>query len=336
MGHSNTTDVISAQASMMKLPDVWVTQVVGTIEAIMAILALVGNVVFFAVILLKKQLRTYGNVYLANLSVTDILAAVFISAISSDSYFRRGWRFSRTFCVLHQKLHPGLLTISLMLSAGIALNRYVYVVHNEKYRRLTNKVSVAISLAICWIYPIILYSTGDINKSKYQPLVFRCRGYDTPLIKIYFIYGTNYIATAVVVVSYFLIFLFIRKSRRRIQAHDTNQQSSSSNNNSNNNNNKKSPNPQEVRMVKVLIAVFCLCLLGYLPFLILLNVYRALGTRPSPDTLLLLYPCMHIGGVINPILYGVSNKNVRKAYKELITGRIIYKPPTTTTHITNT
>ncbi|XP_077978202.1 melatonin receptor type 1A-A-like [Glandiceps talaboti] len=326
--YSNTTDIMPAQARMMKLPDVWITQVVGTIEAIMAILALVGNVVFVAVILLKKQLRTYGNVYLANLSVTDIIAAVFISAISSDSYFRRGWRFSRTFCVLHQKLHPGLLAISLMLSAAIALNRYVYVVHNEKYRRLTNKVSVAISLAICWIYPIILNAVG---KSLYRPPIFRCQGTGTSLIKLYIIYFTYYIASAVVVVSYFLIFLFIRKSRRRIQAHGTNQQG-----NNQNNDNSKSPSPQEVRMLKVLLAVFCLCLLGYLPFVIVLNVYKELKMRAPPDVLLLLYPCMHIGGVMNPILYGVSNKNVRKAYMELVTGRIIWKASTPVTSMNTT
>ncbi|XP_077978201.1 melatonin receptor type 1A-like [Glandiceps talaboti] len=311
------------------MPAVWVTQVVGSIECVMTLLALVGNVIFFAVIMLKKQFRTYSNVYLANLSVTDIIAAVFVSSIVTDSYLYRSWRFTRSYCILHQKLHPGLLTVSLLLSAGIALNRYVYVVHNEKYRRLTNKVSVAISLAICWIYPLILNTVDDVSKSIYRPPIFRCQLVGTSIL-LYTTYFTNYIASGIVVICYFLIFLFIRRSRRRVQAHGTNQQG-----NNQNNDNSKSPSPQEVHTLKVLIAVFCLCVLGYMPFVVLMNVYSMFDMRPPANAQLMLYPCLHIGGVMNPILYGMSNKNIRKAYKELVTGRLFSKTSTQVVPINN-
>ncbi|XP_077993224.1 melatonin receptor type 1A-like [Glandiceps talaboti] len=314
----------------MKIPAVWITQVVGTIEGVMTLLALVGNVIVFAAVMLKKQLRTYSNVYLANLSMTDIIAAVFVSSIVTDSYLYRRWRFSKIYCILHHKLHPCLLTVSLLLSAGIALNRYMYVVHNDKYRRLTNKVSVAISLAICWIYPAILIPFGDWDTATYRPHIFRCQPSGGSKIKFYAIYFTNYTASGIVVICYFLIFLFIRKSRRRVQAHGTNQQG-----NNQNNENSKGPSPQEVRMLKVLVVVFCLCLLGYLPFVILLNVYTNLDMRPPADVQVMMYPCLHIGGVMNPILYGMSNKNFRKAYKELVTGRLFCKTSTPVVPINN-
>ncbi|XP_070564567.1 histamine H2 receptor-like [Ptychodera flava] len=122
---------------------------------------------------------------------------------------------------------------------------------------------------------------------------------------------THYVPSLITIIFYILIFVYVRKSRKRVQIYPG--PSTGGNN---------GQNAQEVRMLKVLLAVSFLVVMGYLPYAILVNVYVTLKKPPPAEVFVLLYPFVHIAGVLNPVLYGASNRNFRVAYKELLTGKL--------------
>ncbi|XP_077982011.1 melatonin receptor type 1C-like [Glandiceps talaboti] len=293
-----------------KLPQVWVTTLTGVVEVIFTMAALIGNGLFIGAVILKKKLRTLANLFLLNLSMTDIVAALLVSSVTSGSFLNHGWYLSLDYCIFHNILHPALLGVSICLTTFIAINRYIYVVHNDKYHRVTNKLTVCLAIAIAWIEPTVVHAVRVAKTSKYHSTAFRCRGITTQLEFIL----TFYIPCSVSCLCYVLIFVHVYQSRRKIQTH-TSQQTA----------NNKGPNLQEIRMLKVLVAVFILVCMGYLPYIVLVNVSQeVIGQRPPGEAFLLLYPCIHLAGVLNPILYGANNKQFRDAYKDLLKIRIIF------------
>ncbi|XP_070576153.1 melatonin receptor type 1B-B-like [Ptychodera flava] len=291
----------------------WPTQLCGTLELLLATGALVGNVMFILIVILKKKLRSWMNVFLVNISVTDIIAALFVSIPTVDSYYHRQWRFGSTYCLIHNLLHPFLLSTSLWLTALVSINRYVYIVRNNIYQRFTNTITVTLAIAFAWITPIVSQYSAyvDRSSSSYDPSAFRCRNLVTPVLLLLLMFTPSFLVLA----SYILIIAYVIKSRRRVQAHGATQPGSSTP--------TTGPTPRELRMLAVVFGVFSLVLLGYLPYAFILFVSKVRKQSPPRDSLVLAYPLMHIGGVINPCLYGASNMQFRKAYKELVTGKLI-------------
>ncbi|XP_070564566.1 histamine H2 receptor-like [Ptychodera flava] len=289
------------------MPRVWTTQLTATLEILFAIIAIFGNIVFVGAVVLKKKLRTLANAFLVNLSMTDIAAAVLVSSFSIDSYLKRGWALGHTLCVFHNILHPTFMSVSLILTSCISVNRYVYVVHHNMYRRITNKITVTLALLFSWGFPLTLFFVSLPAHSKYSPPTFRCR---VSISTVWFAL-THYVPSLFTIIFYILIFVYVRKSRKRVQVYPG--PSTSTNN---------GQNAQEVRMLKVLLAVSFLVVMGYLPYAVLVNIYILLKIPPPVEVFILLYPCIHIAGVLNPVLYGASNRNFRVAYRELLTGKL--------------
>ncbi|XP_070562416.1 melatonin receptor type 1A-like [Ptychodera flava] len=303
MNNTTTGNVVQ-----LPMPAIWTTQVSSTIELAFAVITLLGNFVFVGAVIFKKKLQTLGNAFLVNLSFTDIFSALFVSTFSSDSQLRRGWHLGYTMCVTHLTFHPIAIGASLYSTACIAMNRYFFIVHRNYYDRITTKLTLTLGVLFTWALPTAIHGYGIQRNALYHPSIFRCRA-DVSELEFAV---TLYFPSVVTVVFYALIYTYIRKSRKRVQAYPG--QSTSSAN--------KGPNQQEIRMLKVLIAIFLLVLLGYLPYMFILNIYIAMGKLPPLDALILAYPSRNLAGALNPILYGCSNKNFQIAYKELLKGKL--------------
>ncbi|XP_070573615.1 melatonin receptor type 1B-B-like [Ptychodera flava] len=296
----------------ISLPSVWATQLAGTIEVIFSVIAIFGNFVFVAAVILKKKLRTLANIFLVNLSFTDILAALLVSSFSIDSFFRREWHLGHGLCVVHAILHAYFSSTSLYLTAFIAINRYIYIVHRHKYKSVTHKVSVTVMLIFAWMFPLVMFSAVIPKNAEYYPSILRCQVNSSEQLLTFAVTGIVgfYLPSVITLICYTLIFVSVRKSRRRVQSHS-----------GHNTGTHVGPSQQEVRMLKVLVAVYLLILMGYLPFVVFINVKWVLGLTPSPNVVLTIYPSLHVAGVLNPILYGANNSNFRDAYKEFLSGK---------------
>ncbi|XP_077991569.1 melatonin receptor type 1A-like [Glandiceps talaboti] len=319
----NATNATTKQlTSALRLTPIWATLLSASFEIIICIGGLIGNVLFITAVLTRKKLRTYSNIFLINISVTDLIAIIFVSIQSADSYIQRGWRWGHVYCVIHNYLHASLLSISLWLTTFVAVNRYIYIVHKPRYQHVTNRATVILGLAFAWMLPIVLVCDDFIRKpsSTYVASAFRC--ISIPLAAPVFVV-LFYVPSVIAVLSYIFIFIYVRRVRIRIKAHDRNNPNSTANK-------KDGPSSQELRMVVVTMAVFFLVTLGYMPFVLLLAAYQAMGKRAPPLYMVLLYPLLHVCGLMNPILYGATNRNFRAAYGELIKWKFLRGKTTVT------
>ncbi|XP_070564489.1 melatonin receptor type 1B-like [Ptychodera flava] len=310
---------VAVNGTSVRFSQVWTTQVSVIVEIILTTTTLVGNLLFIGAVILKKKLRTAANMFLVNLSLTDILAAVLVSSFAIDAYLHRGWRLGLDICIAHTIIQNSCLGVSLYLTAFTSINRYIYVVHKKIYHRVTNKISVTLAIVAAWVLPSVTYAYILSKHAGYSPVVFRCRGY-AEYLKVVMSF---YVPSVVTVIFYILIFAYVRKSRLRIQAHAANQTGTN-----------QGPNAHEVRLLKVLLVVFFLVALGYLPNVILTTTYAALRAPTPVDAFILVYPCQHIAGAVNPILYGGCNKNFRDAYREFLTGKLFFGNTTSVTQNT--
>ncbi|XP_070564508.1 trace amine-associated receptor 8-like [Ptychodera flava] len=119
----------------------------------------------------------------------------------------------------------------------------------------------------------------------------------------------------VTVLCYCLIFVFIRRSRQRVQAHGTTGPGNTSN---------KAPSLHEIRALKVMVVVFLLILLSYLPIPMSVGIHKMMGKKPPISVFHVIYSSQHIAGSVNPILYGMSNKRIRDGYKSFLSGEMIF------------
>ncbi|XP_077985133.1 melatonin receptor type 1B-B-like [Glandiceps talaboti] len=314
---NSTNATVKLPTPTIRMTPEWATLFSASLETIICTGGLIGNILFIAAVMTKKKLRTYSNIFLVNLSITDLIAILFVCIPSTDSYFNRGWRFGRNYGILHNYLHPTLLSISLWLTMFVAVNRYVYIVHNSKYGTVTNRLTVTLALVLAWLVPAAVVLDNFVQKpsSQYVPLAFRYTSTFTKTRSVIFVCTLFYVPSAVAILCYFFIFIYVRKTRMRMKAHNENNPTTSANNHG-------GPSAQEVRMVVVTLAVFVLVMFGYLPFVILLFVCKAMG-KPIPiGSMVLIYPLIHVCGLVNPILYGITNRHVRAAYKAVIVWKL--------------
>ncbi|XP_070548153.1 melatonin receptor type 1A-like [Ptychodera flava] len=299
------------------IPPGWVLTVTGLVEVFLTASAILGNLLFVTVFCLQKKLRTTINTMLFNLSITDLISPILVSSLTGDGFLKRLWRFGYSLCVINKVLHRILLETSLWLTTCVAINRYICIVHHEKYHRFSNRKTLSFALMFSWCFPVAtqVYLHTRPNAFRYVEGIFPC----VLNVSGVFTLASLTVQIVLTVYSYLAVFLFIRRSRNRVQAHSAGDDTST--------NNSKTPSLQEIRTLKVLMAVFLLIIFGYIPVPLVGSIFKALGRPEGLAFLILLHPAIHIGGAVNPILYGISNRNVRESYRQILTGQKIFGRP---------
>ena len=124
----------------------------GIILILINMVALGGNVLLYAVVIRNKSLRTTSNALVLCLSSADILVSIvnvpmtIVTVIHGNKFFTDG------LCVLLGFASMTFFIGSVMSLAAISLNRYVLIVHPNRFKR---------------IYTV--RNTGFVIMSEYRP-----------------------------------------------------------------------------------------------------------------------------------------------------------------------
>lgn len=143
-----------------------------------SIVGVLGNIIIIGSIIVYKQLRNYGNVYVINLAIADLITVGYImpvgllvSQMGSDLLIS-----SPILCVctaLMNMVSLGVSTHSLMM---IALERYIHICQQRLYHKLISRCTVTASITICWVY-IFIWSSQMFTgwgQYAYGPNVYVC------------------------------------------------------------------------------------------------------------------------------------------------------------------
>ena len=138
------------------------TVLFGVLSGIMSLSTILGNILVITAFIIDKNLRSYSNYFILNLSIADLLIGILIPPYAPFLLGNRRWLIGRTACTLWLVLDYVVGSASVLCIVVISLDRYLLVSGGLSYVS-KQKVSKAICImATVWIIAFINYAPAIV------------------------------------------------------------------------------------------------------------------------------------------------------------------------------
>jgi hypothetical protein len=104
-----------------------------TVQMLVAAAAVLGNATVITLIARHESLHTPNNMFVAALAVADLLVAANIPFYISF-YFDVPFKCNRTLCLVRYVVALYVTLLSVLLLAGVAVDRHLSIVYPFKYQ----------------------------------------------------------------------------------------------------------------------------------------------------------------------------------------------------------
>lgn len=139
-------------------------------------LAVTGNGLVIVTLIQNKKMRTVTNVFLLNLSISDLLLAVFCMPFTLIPALLKTFIFGETVCVLIRYLQGVSVSVSCFTLVAISLERYFAVCRPLQSRTWRTLSHACLTIAICWVLSgVVTIPIGTYTKLKSYHSVNKCR-----------------------------------------------------------------------------------------------------------------------------------------------------------------
>ena len=278
------------------------------------VLSLTGNLLVCIAFCRNRRLRTITNFYVFSLSLTGIIISTFSYPFITVASGLRSWPFGFHFCQLNGFLYYYFTGVSIGILALTAINRYFCVVKHQFYPILFTRKKAIVSIIFVWTFPL----TAGIIAILLTPILFHWHPhYLFCEVKHIEILEEKALTSAVVTVfiglPMCLILLCYGNVYRAIRQHNSSivlslQEA----------NDEGSVSVHEIQASRVLLAAviaFCVCWIPTAAVIILEKVaYLIVPSFWQSFSVLFSYS----SAWINPIIYGVMNRAMRKEFIKLL------------------
>jgi len=122
-----------------------------TIVVLLMILSVLGNTFIIAAFFHLKSLRTIPNILVVNLSIVDFLSAVTTHPLLASVLIRGTWSLGHEACKYQAILNSFLFITKNLSITFITLNRYLIIVRYKKYTNMFTKRSTRLFLVAIWV-----------------------------------------------------------------------------------------------------------------------------------------------------------------------------------------
>uniref|UniRef100_T1HVS0 G_PROTEIN_RECEP_F1_2 domain-containing protein n=1 Tax=Rhodnius prolixus TaxID=13249 RepID=T1HVS0_RHOPR len=139
--------------------------------ALLIVVGILANLIVSFVVARRPQMHTARNLYIVNLTVSDMTLCLVCMPFTLVNILRRAWTLGIVLC----KLVPALQGTNIMVSIGtitvIALDRYFTIVRGQD--SATTRRRVIISIALVWFFsflatlPVVFFQIIIFNLFKY-------------------------------------------------------------------------------------------------------------------------------------------------------------------------
>ncbi|KAK9512638.1 hypothetical protein O3M35_001016 [Rhynocoris fuscipes] len=131
------------------------------VYGLLIVIGISANLIVSFVVARRPQMHTARNLYIVNLTVSDMTLCLVCMPFTLVSILRRQWTMGTVLC----KMVPALQGTNIMVSIGtitvIALDRYFTIVRGQD--SATTRRRVIISIALVWFFsflatlPVVFY-----------------------------------------------------------------------------------------------------------------------------------------------------------------------------------
>lgn len=278
--------------------------------SIFCVVGIVGNFVTILALIKCPKLRGHATTaFILSLCVSDLLFCTINLPLTAARFAYEEWIFGDVLCKLFPVLFYGNVAVSVLNMVAITLNRYVLISYHQYYSRFYSRTSIWLQLISIWSLAFLLmlppllniWGTLGLHAPTFSCTILEKHGQSPK--KFVFLLGF-FLPCIVIIIAYSCIYYSVRKSRKKINAHQpiTGKRTSRR-------------DKDDSRLTKLMVIIFGCFLLCFLP-LMLVNVF---------DSNEIKYPILHVlasvfawaSSVVNPFIYAASNKQYRTAYTKL-------------------
>lgn len=184
----------------------------------------IGNFLVITAVGTCAKLRKSYNALIASLAVNDLIFNLVIMPSYADTYLRREWIYSTWLCRFETFLGTILVITSSLHIAMIAFNRYVLIVHRNKYTRCFSRWSIALQIIFIWVISFLIVLPGILGwhaKVAYSDQIGRCN-YVRSASKgsLYLIFGLGFIIPCgAILYCYLQISVVVLRSKQKLAAY---------------------------------------------------------------------------------------------------------------------
>ncbi|XP_078371335.1 histamine H2 receptor-like [Oculina patagonica] len=284
------------------------------ILAATTLLSLIGNSLVCLAFYRNRRLRTVTNFYVLSLAVADIMVATFVFPFSTVASGLHRWPFNYNFCQLTGFIMLYWAAVSLWTLALTSINRYFCVVKPQRYSIFFTKKKTILSILSVWVYFLIFLPTFNSAAHvlfRWDPNILVCSPNYAKKVTERVAYISfaciSFILLLVVLFGYGRVYRVVRQHNRAIVPslqHAAN--------------NQGTMRAQEIKTCRVLFAaVFGFCI-SWIPFIAsaVLQFCFDISIPTTAKSIPVLF-CF-ISAWINPIIYGVMNRAMRKEFQNIL------------------
>ncbi|XP_078521984.1 neuropeptide Y receptor type 1-like [Lissotriton helveticus] len=299
-----------------------VTNITFLIVAYSAVIAvgLIGNVGLVFVIVRHKEMRNVTNIFIANLSCSDILMCLVCLPVTVIYTLMNRWILGEALCKITPFVQCISVTVSVLSLVLIALERHQLIIHPtgwkpiawHAYLAVAVTWSVACFISLPFLSFSILTSLPFQNLSlPFDPFVnhFVCMdnwpseqhrlAYTTCLLIFQYC-----LPLLLILICYFRIFLRLRRRKDMVErAKDGS---------------RKGQHKKVNVMLASIVAAFAIC---WLPLTVFNALYDWDHEKISVCYHNLIFSLCHLTAMastcVNPVMYGFLNNNFQKEVKAL-------------------
>lgn len=275
-----------------------------------------GNALVCLSLYKTRGFRAPQNYYIACLAATDLLFAVLCMTLSLGSLIKGQWIFGDVFCQAQGSLIYIFAVVSLFTMALIAINRFFKITKSVAiYRRIYTKRNILLSILVAWIFAIALataafsFGTQPFRFHTGKNLCFLDMSHHKGIP----LYTLGAYGVVCVVIFPSMLFCYF-KAYWRVRAHFAEIL------NSRLARNASGSFADEARITRMLFVTLIAFLVCWTPA-VCTDVYEALWGQYSLPRQLYFWQLVLLvsNSAVNPVIYGLMRREVRKAYKDILT-----------------
>ena len=264
------------------------------------------------IIFRKRRLRTNSNIIIASLSISDFLLGATIAPVEVAHTLQTTFTIVGYGCLAHQVMMIYIPLVSILHLLVVALERFVKIVYSLRYVNIITKNRVAVLIVLAWTFPLCvsvvpftnsdLFSTGNASDQSCSTLdLLSC-----PYIAFVF----TVIGTTCILMTVLYGILLKIACRHAMEIRCINVQICKQ---------KSTNNKRELKIVGVLIVTVGYFIISWTPFTVAV-FEQCISSRYPPYW----YPVVflaYFNSTVNPMIYGIGNRDLRMSLMELCFGR---------------
>lgn len=289
-----------------------------TVEILIGLCAIVGNLLVIWVIKLNPSLQTTTFYFIVSLALADIAVGVLVMPLAV--VISLGIIIQFYHCLLMTCLLLIFTHASIMSLLAIAVDRYLRVKLTVRYRRITTQRRIWLALALCWLLSFLvgltpmfgwnMKNSSDVRSNE-TALVCQFRSVVRMDYMVYFSFFTWIFIPLVVMCTIYLDIFYI--IRNRLSQHLNSSRETGA------------FYGREFKTAKSLFLILFLFALSWLPLSIINCVLYFNGDVPQIVQYLGIL-LSHANSMMNPIVYAFKIKKFKDTYVYILKACVLCQP----------